>query len=312
MFKSYLKSSLILLNQAINYRSSNLDFFAIRGFPKSGTNWLGNLMALHPEVCITGEWGFLKLAEGRDHILQTGTWTASHAPHMTGALDIAFERMIKDLMTRNAASKNPFARIKCICDKTPAKAYPPTIKNSKCLFIVRDVRDVIVSRAYHLLRVEGDWGLKSSAKMMQNLKNYGDNLQYFKEHPEELLQDLDWVRDNAKLWVLAVEQVLDAESLGLSQLYPNYNIEIIRYEDLHRDVEAERRRCYTFLGLDPKKARPLDSGPIKTSPGFATERPQEFYRKGTIGDWKNYFHEATIQVVMEEAGSVLERLNYLV
>lgn len=267
-------------------------------------------MKLHPEIGVTGEWGFSRLAEGREHILQTATWTACHSPHMAGSLDTAFERMIKKLMIEQASSKLLFSRIKCLGDKTPSKAYPPVIKKSKCLYIIRDIRDVIVSRAYHLLRVDGTWGLKSSPEMMQKLEAYGDNLQYFKDHPEQLLQDIDWVRDNAKIWARAVEQVLDAEEQGLTQLYPNYSVKIVRYENLHRDIETERKDCYTFLGVDPQKSLPLDSGPTKTSPGFDTERPQAFYRKGIIGDWKTYFSEAATQAVLAEAGHLLERLGY--
>ena len=33
-------------------------FFQLRGFMRSGTNWIGNLLNLHPHICCTGEYHF--------------------------------------------------------------------------------------------------------------------------------------------------------------------------------------------------------------------------------------------------------------
>lgn len=291
---------------------AQLRFFAIRGFPKSGTNWLSSLMNLHPLVFSSGEFGFSRLAESRDYIDQQLPWTVCNTPGMRGRLDAAFEEMIKSLMVDNARVRNAALADKLwIGDKTPSQAYPPVIKNSKCLYIVRDVRDVTVSRAYHLLRVRGVWGLKAFPKMMEKMEKFDGNLQYFKDNPHHLLDDTSWVKSNIQGWVKNVSQVIGDDTDNLKHTYPSYHVQVVRYEDLHTHVEVERDRCYRFLGLDPSQALSLDSGKIKTSPGFANERPQEFYRKGVVGDWKNYFNDALAALVMEEAGTILKKLGYL-
>ena len=290
---------------------SRLRYFAIRGFAKSGTNWLSNLMNLHPQVFSAGEFGFAPLSEARDYFSDNAAWTVCNSAQMKGRLDQAFETMIKRLMLDNAQIHRSVRTKSWLGDKTPSRAYPPTIKHSKCLYIIRDVRDITVSRAYHLLRVKGTWGLNAFPKMLKKMEDFNGNLQYFKDHPSQLLDDVDWVRDNVRSWAEQVEQVIGAESAHWQERYPDYAVKVVYYEDLHTDVEGERNRCYEFLNLDASLALPLDSGPIKTSPGFSSERPQAFYRKGAIGDWKNYFNENLEAIVYEEAGKVLKRAGYL-
>ena len=64
---------------------------------------------------------------------------------------------------------------------------------------------------------------------------------------------------------------------------------------------------YKFLGADPEKARPLDE---KTQPGFRSEKPGQFYRKGKIGDWQNYVTDDARDWFNEEAGQELIAQGY--
>ena len=66
-------------------------------------------------------------------------------------------------------------------------------------------------------------------------------------------------------------------------------------------------KIYMFLGLDPKKAKPLNE---LTKPGFEKENPGTFYRKGAVGDWKNYFTEESKKWFKEEAGDALILAGY--
>ena len=311
MILKNIKDHIYGFNRAFNFGLGQPSFFSIRGFPKSGTNWLSNLMNLHPAVFSSGEWGFTHLAEAREHILKIAGWSVLNGPYMQGHLDTDFESMIAKLMIKHASSKCSFRRIKYLGDKTPGVAYPPVIKKSKCLYIVRDVRDVTVSRAYHLLRVNRRYVLNRFPVMSKKQEEYGGNLQYFKDHPGQLLDDLDWVRDTTQEWVKHIGQVLEAKNNGFAECFPDYEVKIVHYEKLHASVKAERDDCYRFLGLEPNKALPLDSGPVKTSPGFSSEDPQKFYRKGVVGDWKNYSSKAVEEIVLEEAGSILKRLGYV-
>jgi len=83
---------------------------------------------------------------------------------------------------------------------------------------------------------------------------------------------------------------------------------VIKYEDLHADVKAEREKLFLFLGVKPNLAAKI-KGHLK--PGFGEERPNEFLRKGTVGDWKNYFTDQTKVWFKEEAGEELRLQGYV-
>jgi hypothetical protein len=66
---------------------------------------------------------------------------------------------------------------------------------------------------------------------------------------------------------------------------------------------------YRFLGLDPAEARPL-SEKSRTVPGFGREDPSSFYRKGEVGDWKNYATDDFRRWFKDEAGEMLVAMGY--
>lgn len=82
----------------------------------------------------------------------------------------------------------------------------------------------------------------------------------------------------------------------------------VRYENLHKDIEAERIRLYDFLEVDPHLAAQLE---FNTKPGFEVERPEKFLRKGKVGDWRNYFTPRTAAILNEHAGQTMLELGYV-
>lgn len=293
-------------NHLNRHKNSDFKYAAVRGFPKSGTNWLANVLNLHPEIFFDGEFGFRDMTAGREKVENQLKWTVCHAPHMRGTLEEAFDAMVARILLENARVKTSLKGVKWLGDKTPDPAYPPTISNSVCFYMIRDVRDVTVSRAYHLLRVNGTWALEQFPKMQEKVAKHGEDLAYFRHHPQELLDDLDWVRDNAKDWATAVSAAMSQDPAQ----YPNYRVVTVFYEQMHERLEELRFQWYRTLDLDPQRARPIDFGSQKTSPGLREERPQEFYRKGQIGDWRNYFSDDVLAVVLEEAGETMAQLGY--
>jgi hypothetical protein len=66
---------------------------------------------------------------------------------------------------------------------------------------------------------------------------------------------------------------------------------------------------YEFLEVDPRRAGPI---PAALRPALGEERPNEFNRKGQIGDWKNYVLDRRVKSwINDEAGEELIRQGYV-
>ncbi len=84
---------------------------------------------------------------------------------------------------------------------------------------------------------------------------------------------------------------------------------VVRYEDLVEDPVTQARAMYEFLNVDPDKAG-APSTKTYTSAGFDREDPNSFYRKGAIGDWKNYATDDFKSWFKECAGAALVATGY--
>lgn len=92
--------------------------------------------------------------------------------------------------------------------------------------------------------------------------------------------------------------------------------EVFRYEDFARDNQAFMRQLFDYLRIDMPEHElhalcdrhrfKLMSG--GRDPGI--ENVRDHYRKGTPGDWKNYFDQRTNAHFREVAGDLLEVLGY--
>ena len=110
------------------------------------------------------------------------------------------------------------------------------------------------------------------------------------------------VRESSRWW----REHLEKDRAAVEK-FPHLPVRFVNYEALHADVEAERAKLFEFLGVKPKKAAKIE-GCLK--PGFSEERPNEFLRKGTVGDWKNYFTDDVKAWFKDTAGEELQRQGY--
>jgi hypothetical protein len=86
-------------------------------------------------------------------------------------------------------------------------------------------------------------------------------------------------------------------------------VHLVRYEDLHRELEVFRPELYRFLGLDPSEAE-KPSHETKTLPGFKKVDLKSATRKGQTGDWQNHFNARITRIFKEEAGDALIQAGY--
>ncbi len=270
-------------------------YFCIRGFMKSGTNWLGSLMNSHESISVNGEFHFQHLVSPLNVLVKK---------HVSGYSKIVpgvrqeFQTFLKKVMLQAA---DPTATL--IGDRTPHTIAPVTLKDAKYISIVRDGRDVLVSRIFHLFNNPKTYRLFDKVSSLKKLlESFQENPWFFNENPATLLNHERTVRDSCRLWRNHME--VDRNAI---RNHPDLEVKFVRYEDLHADTEGKRKELFEFLEVDPKRCADLD-GVLK--PGFKAEKPDQFLRKGAVGDWKNYFNPKVAAWFKEEAGEELITQGY--
>lgn len=147
---------------------------------------------------------------------------------------------------------------------------------TKLVFIYRNPKDIAVSYYHHHRKIER---YAYTGKFCHFLKRFAESKAAFGDCFEY------W-----KSWE------------GGLRKYPDIPCLIVRYEDLHLDPLGQRRRLAKFLGKIYSDeflegvARATSIEAIKIKKGEKGAKTDSgdliFYRKGEVGDWKNYFTES--------------------
>lgn len=268
--------------------------FYLRGFPRSGTNWLCNLLNLHPEIHCHGEFHIERLFEGVQSTLDLPFGLLSRR---SDEFKKAFYNFIEELIC-DWCGNAP------VCgDRTPIAILDAFIPNRKYLLITRDVRDVLVSWMYHHLRI-GEM-LSDHPLILEKQQLFVNNPDYFEENKNKLLDIEFFTRLWAKQWN---DQIIRDMGCYNDALKGDLDIECfwVKYEDLISNTDEVRSQAYTFLGLNPFKANQLSE---QTIPGFKKTDTNSHYRKGKTGAWKEYFTNKQLSWVQEEAEEGMKLLN---
>lgn len=193
--------------------------------------------------------------------------------------------------------------------------------NGKCVFIVRDGRDVIVSRRFHALRMgiklNGDERSKVFSIIMQVrlirkitnvlLRNRDKDLSKFFFEEEELIYKNKVINRNVidgygGDWVKVCSYILK-----MKNEFSN-NTLLVKYEDLKSNYEFTIRKILDFLGLEDN---------VEINVNTAVEVNQKvqfkntsFFRKGIAGDWANYFDDADLDYYSKKYGNIHSKLGY--
>lgn len=273
------------------------EFFALRGFAKSGTTWAGRILNLHPEISCAGEFNWQNVAQP---FLQNlaASYLFTQKAGLRDVMSQRLDRMIKECMV---LANHPDAH--WVGDRTPVRIDPGVICDGKFIHLIRDGRDVLISRAHQFFSHSRMYPqLDSMPEIQRRRQAFKEDTQFFLKNPDELLDNLDFVRMTAQGWATEVL----ANQSELESLDPSRWVEI-RYESLHKDAERTRRKLYDFFDVDPGLAGPLA---FNTLPGFEKESPDSFLRKGIVGDWKHYMTARAKAAFNEEAGEALVQLGY--
>jgi hypothetical protein len=271
-------------------------FFCLRGFMKSGTNWLGSLLDNHPEVSCQGEYhwqetiGPLHSRNTKSSMLQDETFRRFAIARFEGAIKRCLLHGIK-----------PTAKV--IGDRTPHTLAPVILRNVPHISIIRDGRDILVSRAFHLFNNPQVSRLfQRNVQAAKDLEEFQQDPWYFSKQPEALLRHEEIVRDTARWWRQHLE--MDRRTVETHTRLP---VRFVKYEELHQRTLELTNDLLEFLEVDPQMAPPLTG---KLLPGFEQERPNEFFRKGAVGDWRNYFDDRVRQWFKSEVQDELKIQGY--
>jgi hypothetical protein len=292
----------------VNIRGHERRFFFLCGCWRSGTHWVARILNLHPGMSIVGEFHFNHLITALARFTATGGhvggWYQAHRPFLKEVASESIQAMIRRSVYAAASHR---AAALWLGDHSPRR-LEPALPGAPNVLVIRDGRDVLVSQAFHSLRVKKlEWFRPSFRPFAARYTaEFQADPESFKNSTRGFLSEDYWVRQQARAWAGQVRHDLAAAQRLQSEGTP---VHTVRYEDLHRDFDSGRTALYRFFGLDPALAAP-PSEESKTLPGFRAETVTSDNRKGIVGDWKNYFDDRLRRIYVEEAGDTLVELGY--
>jgi hypothetical protein len=252
-----------------------VDVFFVCGAPKSGTTWLQRILDAHPQVCCSGEGHFVhrwteplaRLLNTYNRLLQDDADALFEGePVYPPVSQAELVRVARTFIEgRLAARAGPGVR--WFGDKTPV--YTDQLVNLDRIFpearfihILRDPRDVVVSRMGHFHRLAG-----------------GD---VFTPGSEAYVKA---VQDGASEWIRAV-RLVDA----FAAAHPG-RVHELRYWELHERPLDALSRMFGFLGVAADPALLEGIARATSFEAMSGRKPGEedatsFLRKGQPGDWR--------------------------
>ena len=254
--------------------------FAI-GAPRSGTTFLGQCLSELPEISYHFEPVITKAAVRYIH---AGDWSMLKSK-------LLYRSTYAWLMRMSAETDLRF------CEKTPGNCFiipflNEAFRDAKFIHIVRDGRDAALSLS------KKPWYTAEAAKSGRRDPDgypYGPSRRFWVE--KDRVNDYEHTSNLHRciwLWRRYVEEAL----LG-AQAVPQDRLLQIRYEDLITAPADHAKRIADFLGIDDEPSRKK----------LELHMVENAYA-GSIGRWREEMDPSAIQMVHDEAGTLLEHLGY--
>jgi hypothetical protein len=286
--------------------------YVIFASPKSGTQWIQQLLCSHPHV---------QCAESRafgDHFdpdnvsavnITLDTYVSNlgryhRSPEATGQSGDYFRELTHNLLdtiartSLDTAGKSfygekitPFAGTARAVVERLAE-YNPDLR---FCHLSRDGRDVAVSALIHQQIVQGRAGTARGRALEAAVSR--------KRVPHDVLEMF------MTLWLETVTAGTEA-----ANAFPNYLH--LRYEDLLADTPRQARRLLEFIGAnagDKIVSSCVEASSFEAMSGGRRRGEEDvtsFVRKGTAGDWGRWLTDEQATRFDECAGEMLERLGY--
>jgi len=176
--------------------------------------------------------------------------------------------------------------------------FPSEISKG-CIYFIRNPLDVLVSFAYH--------SAKPVDKMVKTINNSGYAFCDRNDRQVNQLRQLlgSW-SDHVISWTEQTE----------------IPVHVMRYEDMVNDTFETFARAVRFLKFDFGKEK-IEEGIRKSDFNILTQQEQEqgfkekmikskkFFRKGKIGDWRNYLEDQQVKEIIQKHREVMKKFGYL-
>lgn len=332
--------------------------FVVFGASKSGTTWLQKMLDLHPEIRCHFQLPIFPIRGANIWFNAPGVYFVGKSPFKDvfpnkreEQLYFAYLEYLKKLnftnksfleKIHNFGANDVRSRIEklhahilriitvsILCDDSGKKIFGTksyidletlfwVFPDAKLIHIVRDGRDVAVSKRFHYYRMGGyylgdeknilyyflDWFKPTRILLNRVREKYGWFINnWFELDKNRRLFHKKILEKITREWKAVVEYILEYE-----KRYPQ-NVLRIRYEDLITNTPQELKKILEFLGANSHSD--IVSQLVEETSFKKLKRSNDsFYRKGQSGDWKNYFNKKDKKIFKQIAGDLLIELGY--
>ncbi len=255
------------------YYDHHLIFIA--GLPKSGTTWLEKLISEIP--------GYIQL-EG------------SFLRNFKGWKNLEHKHGINQKMINSA----PIHKYSFLKRHTHYDAkYIQILKDAgvKPTILIRDIRDMMISRYWHILSEPTHWQYKEISSLPFDEGFEKSLFGTFKGEPV-IIYFVRWIND----WIEYINK------------NPNDTI-LIKYEEMKNDINFTLTKFFHFYGIQyskmeinnivlRQKIKHINRVRLSINLNLAG-REKTTFRKGIPGEWKNCFNEVHCMIFKKLAGETL-------
>jgi len=276
----------------------------VLGSPKSGTTWMQKILDAHPAIACAGEGHFVErivipmvrlLREYNDKLKQVDERVFQGKAPYQPLDEHEIVQIVRDLVVKLMLRQQPPPGVSWLGDKTPR--YTEGLKELKILFpgarfvhIVRDPRDVAVSRLFHARRAGFDDALTAGSATYYEM-----------------------VTNAATAWALHngnVDAFIAATPGNAALLHR------VRYETMLADFDGVVAGLFAFLEVD---SDPAVIASVREATDFerlsgrkqGDEDPSSFFRKGIAGDWQGRLDNQALDIIATHCGSLMRPLGYV-
>lgn len=227
--------------------------------------------------------------------------------------------------TRELLRDRPGARVYGTKAYTDLDLLFRVFPDAKVVHILRDGRDVVVSKRFHTLRQKAFYLGDERSAALRLLNRFSPTrkavfaarryagvfgAEWFEGDPQPLFNETA-LRKFTLDWKNTVEYIRQHERRRPAQFHS------VTYEALRARPEQELAKLFAFLGVDgaPETvARVVEETRFqamrKKSGQRAGANGNGFFRRGEVGDWRNHFSAADVRLFDELAGDLLKELGY--